>query len=167
MSEMERLIQRFLFASRWLLLPLYFGLAAYLVVIAIEFFREFGAVADFRNLDATHTIVVALSLIDFVLLAGLIIIVILIGYENFISRLDAVAGERQITWLGTFHEGSLKYKVVVAIVTISAIHLLSAFMDAKEIPNDKLFLLVVIHLSLVVTSISLALIDRMTGGKGD
>src|SRR5262249_40335697 len=131
MSEMERLIQRFLFASRWLLLPLYFGLAAYLVVIVIEFFREFGAVADFRNLDATHTIVVALSLIDFVLLAGLIIIVILIGYENFISRLDAVAGERQITWLGTFHEGSLKYKVVVAIVTISAIHLLSAFMDAK------------------------------------
>jgi uncharacterized protein (TIGR00645 family) len=161
---MERLIQRFLFASRWLLLPLYFGLAAYLVVIAIEFFREFGrTVADFGNLDATHTIVVALSLIDFVLLAGLIIIVILIGYENFISRLDAVAGERQITWLGTFHEGSLKYKVVVAIVTISAIHLLSAFMDAKEIPNDKLFLLVVIHLALVVTSVSLALIDRMTG----
>src|SRR6266446_9240751 len=89
MDRIEALIERVLFASRWLLVPLYLGLAAFLLLIAVQFFREMLHVSvTMPALGATDLVLVALSLVDLVLVASLVVMVMLSGYENFVSRLD-------------------------------------------------------------------------------
>jgi uncharacterized protein (TIGR00645 family) len=159
----ERLIERVLFASRWLLAPLYLGLALVLVIVAIEFFRELvHAVPALPAGQPTDTILMTLSLVDLVLVANLVVMVMLSGYENFISRLDVVTAEKNLAWLGKLDAGSLKLKLATAIVAISAINLLRAFMDAAEVADDKLLWLVIIHLTFVASAMMLTLMDRWT-----
>src|SRR5437899_10568496 len=90
MGRIEALIERVRFASRWLLVPLYLGLAAFLLLIAVQFFREMLHVSvTMPTLTATE--LVALSLVDLVLVASLVVIVMLSGYENVVSTLDLAA----------------------------------------------------------------------------
>ncbi len=160
---LDRLIERTLFASRWLLVPLYFGLALFLIVVVIDFYRELlhaaAAIADFTG---TEVILLGLSLVDLTLVAGLIVMVMLSGYENFVSRLDIATTEQNLAWLGKLDAGSLKLKVAAVIIAISAINLLRAFMDAIDVPDDKLLWLVIIHLTFVVSGVSLAAMDRLS-----
>jgi uncharacterized protein (TIGR00645 family) len=163
MNSIERFVERVLFASRWLLVPLYLGLAAFLMFVVVEFLREMvHAVAILPSIDATETILIALSLVDLVLVASLVVMVMLSGYENFISRLDAVTAERNLAWLGKLDAGSLKQKLAAAIVAISAINLLRAFMDVAEFADDKLMWLVIIHLTFVVSAIAMTFMDHLT-----
>jgi uncharacterized protein (TIGR00645 family) len=160
---MEKIIERALFASRWLLVPLYLGLALLLAVFCIHFFREMLHVFETVHVIAeTDLILVALAFVDMTLVASLIVMVILSGYENFVSKLDIEGAERSIAWLGKLDAGSLKVKVAAAIVAISSIHLLRAFLNAAQVANDKLLWLVVIHLTFVVSAMGLAYMDRMT-----
>ena len=159
---MGRLIERTLFASRWLLVPLYLGLAILLVILAVDFFRELiHAVVAFGSLGSTAVIVLALSLVDLALVGGLIVMVMLSSYENFVSRLDIAATEKNLAWLGKLDAGSIKLKVAVAIVAISAVNLLRAVLDAAEVPDDKLMWLVIVHLAFLVTAFALTAMDRM------
>lgn len=103
----------------------------------------------------------ALSLIDLALIAGLIVMVMLSGYENFVSRLDLEEAEKAISWLGKLDPGTLKLKVAAYIVAISAIQLLRAYMNVDQVPNDKLLWLTIIHLTFVVSALLLAVMDRM------
>ena len=140
---MERIVERMLFASRWLLAPLYLGLAALLAVIVVHFFKELlHVVIHTLSLGETDLVLVALEFVDLTLVASLIVMVMLSGYE----KLDA---------------GSLKIKVAASIVAISSIHLLKAFMNATEMANDKLLLLVVVHLTFVVSALMLTWMDRL------
>jgi uncharacterized protein (TIGR00645 family) len=165
MDRIESLIERVLFASRWLLVPLYLGLAAFLLVIAAEFFREmFHVVIDMPGLVATDIVLGALSLVDLVLIASLIVMVMLSGYENFVSKLDIVGTQKNLAWLGKLDAGSLKLKVAASIVAISAIHLLGAFMEAENLPNDKLMWLALLHLTFVVSALLLTIMDRLVAG---
>src|ERR1700733_10687337 len=137
--DLERIVERVLFASRWLLAPLYLGLAALLVVFAVHFVREI--IHLFENIlvaKETDAVLGALSMIDLVLIAGLVVMVMLSGYENFISRLDIGATEKTISWLGKLDSGTLKLKVAATIVAISAIQLLKGFMEVETLSNDKL-----------------------------
>jgi uncharacterized protein (TIGR00645 family) len=164
---MERLLERVLFASRWLLVPLYLGLALFLLVIIVEFYRELLHVAmALPSVGQTEVVLLALSLVDLVLVASLIVMVMLSGYENFVSRLDIAAAQTNLAWLGKLDPGSLKLKLAVSIVAISAIHLLGAFMDAEHTANDKLMWLVVIHLTFVVSAVLLTVMDRLIGRDG-
>jgi len=83
------------------------------------------------------------------------------GYETFVSRLDVAAQREQLAWIGKLDAGTIKIKLASSIVAISAIHLLKAFLDAVEIANDKLVMLVVIHLTFVVSALLLAFVDRL------
>jgi uncharacterized protein (TIGR00645 family) len=162
MDRIESFIERVLFASRWLLVPLYLGLAAFLLLIAAQFFREMlHVVASMPTLAANDLVFVALSLVDLVLVASLIVMVMLSGYENFVSKLDIAAMQQNLAWLGKLDAGSLKLKVAVSIVAISSIHLLGAFMEAETLPNDKLMWLVIIHLTFVVSALLLTIMDRL------
>jgi len=162
MDRIESFIERLLFASRWLLVPLYLGLAAFLLLIAVQFFREMLHVAGaMPTLDATALVLLALSLVDLVLVASLIVMVMLSGYENFVSKLDIAVTQRNLAWLGKLDAGSLKLKVAASIVAISSIHLLGAFMEAENVPNDKLMWLVVMHLTFVVSALLLTVMDRV------
>ena len=80
----------------------------------------------------------ALTLIDMTLVASLIVMVMLSGYENFVSKLDLEGAEKSLAWLGKLDAGSLKIKVAASIVAISSIHLLKAFMNSRFGPTEKL-----------------------------
>jgi uncharacterized protein (TIGR00645 family) len=162
--NLERIVERVLFASRWLLAPLYLGLAALLVVFIVHFFLEL--VHLFENsliLKETDMVLGALSMIDLALIAGLVVMVMLSGYENFVSRLDIGETEKTISWLGKLDSGTLKLKVAASIVAISAIQLLKGFMEVESLPNDKLLWMTLIHLTFVVSAVLLAFMDRMMG----
>lgn len=160
--NIERIIERVLFASRWLLVPLYLGLALLLVVFSISFFRELIHIAENAlSLRETDIILGALSLIDLVLVSGLIVMVMLSGYENFVSRLDIVATEKTISWLGKLDSGSLKLKVAASIVAIAAIQLLRVFMEIQSVPDDKLLWMTIIYVVFVVAALALAVMDRL------
>ncbi len=160
--NVERPLERVLFASRWLLAPLYLGLGLLLIVIAVQFFRELVHVAlDLWQLRDVDVILAALTLIDLSLVAGLIVMVMLSGYENFVSKLDIATTERTIAWLGKLDTGTLKVKVAVSLVAISAVQLLKGFMDVQDVANDKLLWMTVIHLTFVVTALALAVMDRL------
>jgi uncharacterized protein (TIGR00645 family) len=160
---MERLIERTLFASRWLLVPLYLGLALLLVVFCIHFFREMLHLIEIAlAITETDLVLVALAFVDMTLVASLIVMVMLSGYENFVSKLDVEGAERSISWLGKLDAGSLKVKVAASIVAISSIHLLRAFMNASHVSNDKLLWLVIIHITFVLSAMAMAYMDRMT-----
>lgn len=156
----ERLIERFLFAGRWLLVPLYIGLTLVLVLFSVKFFQELlHLVPALSDLHESDLILAALSLADLVLVGNLLVMVVLSGYENFVSRIDHANGE--LSWLGKVDAGTLKIKVAASIVAISSIHLLKAFVKADTIPNDKLLWLVVIHLTFVLSALLLAFVDKI------
>jgi uncharacterized protein (TIGR00645 family) len=106
-------------------------------------------------------VLVVLSLVDLALVGGLLVMVMLSGYENFVSQIDIEEGKEKLSWLGKLDSGSLKQKVAAAIVAISSIHLLKAFMNAQQIDNDKLKWYVIIHLTFVLSALGMAYVDRM------
>jgi uncharacterized protein (TIGR00645 family) len=162
-QPVERIVERVLFASRWLLVPLYLGLGLLLIAFSIHLVRELIATAQtvFTGRDV-DLIVATLTLLDLTLVGGLVVMVMLSGYENFVSKLDIAEAEKSVAWLGKLDSGSLKIKVMVAIVTISGVQLLKAFMDIQDYANDKLLWMVVVHLTFVVSAIALALLDRLS-----
>jgi uncharacterized protein (TIGR00645 family) len=157
---MERLVERGLFASRWLLAPIYVGLvvtvAVLVWVIALELFRFVTTVA---SMTVDGAILGVLALIDLSLAANLLMIVIFSGYENFVSRMDLQDHVDRPEWQGSVDFSALKLKLVASIVAISGIHLLKVFMDVGKYDNDKIRWMVIIHLVFVVSGVLLAAMD--------
>lgn len=159
---MEALIEKTLYAARWVLAPLYLGLSLALALLTVKFFQE--ALHFFPLILSTtesDLVLVILSLVDMALVGGLVVMVMLSGYENFVSRIDLNEGEEKLSWLGKLDSGSLKQKVAASIVAISSIHLLQKFMNADAINNEKLMWYVIIHLTFVISAIGMAWVDRM------
>ena len=159
---MEAVVERVLYASRWVLAPIYLGLSLALVLLGIKFFQE--VLHIFPLILATteaNMVLVILSLVDMALVGGLIIMVMLSGYENFVSRINIAEGVEKLDWLGKLDAGSLKQKVAASIVAIYYIHLLQNFMNAEQIDNEKLVLFVVIHMTFVLSALGMALVDKM------
>mgnify|MGYP002717918417 CR=1 FL=1 len=122
---MEKLIERGLFASRWLMAPMYLGLIGALVMMVIVFLRQVAYyVPQALTMSAETAILASLSLIDLTLAANLLLIVIFSGYENFVSKLDLDAQHERPSWMGTVDFSGLKMKLIASIVAISAIDLL-------------------------------------------
>ena len=108
-------------------------------------------------------ILVLLSLIDMALVGGLLVMVMISGFENFVSQLNSKAGTEKLDWLGKMDSGSLKMKVAASIVAISSIHLLRMFMNAQHIENDKLMWYVIMHITFVVSAFAMGMMEK---GKG-
>ena len=159
----ERLIERTLIAARWLLAPIYLGLALLLILFVVQFFEDLWRAAR-GVIQATHSqlIIDALGMVDLALVASLIVMVMLSSYENYLSRLDIATVSQQLGWLAKLDAGSVKVKVAVAIVVISAIDLLQAFLEIDAIADDKLLWRVIIVLTFVVSALGLAWLDRLT-----
>lgn len=159
---MERILENVLYASRWVLAPIYLGLSAALILLGAKFFEEILHAAPLVfAMKETDLVLVVLSLVDMALVGGLLVMVMFSGYENFVSRIDVAEGTEKLSWLGKLDSGSLKQKVAASIVAISSIHLLRAFMSAGTVPNDKLMWYVIIHLTFVVSAMGMAYLDRM------
>lgn len=158
----ERIAERFLYASRWLLAPIYLGLSFGLLVLSIKFFQEIIHVFPLiLKTSEADLVLLILSLIDLSLVGGLLVMVMLSGYENFVSSIDIKEGSEKLSWLGKMDAGSLKQKVAASIVAISSIHLLKIFMNVGSIENDKLMWYVLIHLTFVLSAVVMAYVDRI------
>jgi len=158
----ERALENLLYASRWLLAPIYVGLSLALLALGIKFFQEvLHVLPTVLGMQEADLVLIVLSLVDIALVGGLIVMVMLSGYENFVSSIDIKEGAEKLSWLGKLDAGSLKQKVAASIVAISSIHLLKAFMNAPQIPNDKLMWYVIIHITFVLSAMGMAYVDRM------
>ncbi|WP_235893069.1 TIGR00645 family protein [Pelomicrobium methylotrophicum] len=158
----EQRIEHILFATRWLLAPIYLGLSVALIALGIKFFEELlHTLPNVLAMAETDLILTVLALVDIALVGSLIVMVMLSGYENFISRIDVEAAHEKLGWMGKLDAGTLKVKVAASIVAISSIHLLRVFMNLQQIDNSKLLWYVVFHMTFVVSALLLGLIDRL------
>jgi len=158
----EYYLERGLFASRWLMAPMYFGLSLALLALLYGFANElYHFVTKIPSLSQSDLLLGVLSLIDISLAGNLLLIVIFSGYENFVSKMDVASHEDKPEWQGTVDFTTLKLKLVASIVAISGIHLLKVFMDVKKTSEDEIFWMVIIHLVFVVSGVLLALMDRI------
>jgi len=160
----ERFIERLLYASRWLLAPLYLGLALGLFALGIKFFQHaFHAIFHIVEMEEADLVLVVLALIDITLVGSLIVMVMFSGYENFVSRIDTATEKDTLGWLGKLDSGTLKLKVAASIVAISSIHLLRVFMKVEQIQdNEKIMWYVILHMTFVVSAVLLGVLDKMS-----
>ncbi len=171
LKKLEIGFERVLFAARWILAPLYLGMVCALAVILVVFFRELvGELAHIAAIDTERALVLALSLIDLSLTANLLLIMILAGYENFVSKLHLGDHEDRPTWMGTVDFADLKIKLIASIVAISAISLLRAFLPLAEanahVDAPRLMWMIAIHLTFVVSALLLAVMDWIASKSG-
>jgi uncharacterized protein (TIGR00645 family) len=160
MKSLELLVERIILSSRWLLVAFYLGLVAALAVYALSFAFKFLKIAQnvFVYTDA-EMILAMLALIDAALVASLIVMVMISGYENFVSRFDE--GEDKVSFLGKLDAGSLKIKVASSIVAISSIHLLQIFLNANQYSDSKLMWFTIIHLAFVISAVMLGFLEKL------
>ena len=160
---MERLIERLMYRSRWLLAPIYLGLSLTLIGLGVKFFQEIWHLLEHVfTLSEAELVLIVLSLIDLAMVGGLIVMVMMSGYENFVSTLDVDDGEEKLSWLGKMDSASLKMKIAASIVAISSIHLLKIFMNAEQTPNDKLLWYTIIHMTFVASAFAMGYLDRFS-----
>jgi uncharacterized protein (TIGR00645 family) len=161
--QTERLIETIIFASRWILAPFYLGLALALFVLLIKFMFELVHIAEMAfTATESQVILGLLALVDLSLTGSLVIIVIFSGYENFVSKIDHSRHRDWPEWMGTIDFTALKIKLLGSIVAISAIQLLKQFMSIATVSDRDLFWLVIIHVVFVISSVLLALSDRIS-----
>ncbi|MFI6102804.1 IS21-like element helper ATPase IstB [Streptomyces sp. NPDC051310] len=148
-----------LFATRWLQAPLYFGLVAAQGVYVYKFFNELWHLVDHvvsGQADETYVMLAVLKLVDVVMIANLLIMVIVGGYETFVSRIGLQGHRDQPEWLSHVNSNVLKVKLATAIVGISSVHLLQMFVDVHHTPRHDLLWGTVIHMAFIASAAILA-----------
>jgi uncharacterized protein (TIGR00645 family) len=170
-----------IFSSRWLQLPLYLGLIVAQGVYVVQFLAELwkllgqtaaswshavgehGAAVAVAGAPSAETAIMltVLGLIDVVMISNLLVMVIVGGYETFVSRLRLQGHPDQPEWLSHVNAAVLKVKLATAIIGISSIHLLASFIKADSMSSQALFWQTIIHLSFVVSALAIAWIDRI------
>jgi uncharacterized protein (TIGR00645 family) len=161
----ERPLERFLFSSRWLLAPFYLGLVVTLPIMLLKALKELAhLVTHAWTATESEIILGVLTFVDLTLMASLIVIVILSGYENFVSRIDASKHRDWPEWMGKIDFTGLKLKLMSSIVAISAIQVLKAFMNVPNVSDRDLMWHISIHLVFVGSGLIMALTDRVSEG---
>jgi uncharacterized protein (TIGR00645 family) len=159
-----------IFASRWLQAPLYVGLIVAQGVYVYEFMHELwhliglagpGAGGHGAEGRGQAIMLSVLGLIDVVMIANLLIMVIVGGYETFVSRINLEGHPDQPEWLSHVNAGVLKVKLATALIGISSVHLLKNFIEAATLTDRELMWKVIIHLVFVLSAFALAWTDRV------
>ena len=164
-QRIENGFEQTLFASRWLLAPFFAGLALSMLLLLVKFALEFvHLVTIVLTASGSQLIGEMLGLVDLTLTASLLVIVVFSGYENFVSRIDHTQHRDWPSWMGTIDFTGLKLKLMASIVAISAVQLLRLFLALGTVSDRELWWSVTIHLLFVVSTVLLALSDRLTGG---
>src|SRR5262249_17471394 len=169
---LQDFIERIILYSRYILIVFYVGLAVALALYAISFVGEIAHVAAHLFDEPTEKeknggmVMSILHLIDGALVSGLIVMVMLSSYENFVGRFGDEALEDSPVWLRRLDPGSLKVKVVTALITISAVRLLQTFLDIGHYTSKDVILMISVHVVFLVSAVALAFLDRMTVHEG-
>jgi len=159
---MLKLMANIVFSSRWLQAPLYLGLIIAQAVYVYHFGVELThLVLHTQTLKETQIMLVVLGLIDVVMIANLLLMVIVGGYETFVSRLYLEENPDQPEWLAHVNAGTMKVKLAMALIGISSIHLLKTFIEAPTLSQQTMLWQVVIHMTFVLSAIAMAYTNRL------
>lgn len=166
MNRAEAILETWIFRSRWLLAPFFVGLLVAIVVLLFKFMKQLWELAVTAvAADGDQMIVAILTLVDSALIAALLLIIGFSGYENFVSKIDTREHVDRPAWMGQVGFSDLKIKLMGAIVAISAVELLKAFINVQDASNVELAWRVGIHMTFVVSGVLFAITDRITEGK--
>ena len=160
--QQKNVMSNILFGSRWLQLPLYLGLivaqAVYVFFFGVELVHMVGHATSLTEADI---MLIVLGLIDVVMISNLLIMVIVGGYETFVSRLNLEGHPDEPDWLSHVNANLLKVKLATAIIGISSIHLLKTFINAENLSDKVLLWQTVIHMTFVFSAVAIAYIDKL------
>ena len=166
LDSIERLLENVIFRSRWLLAPFFLGLVFVTLILLLKFSKELIHLGlNAFTLSSDETIISLLTLVDTTLIACLLFIIILSGYESFVSKLDLDGHVDRPAWMGKVGFSDLKLKLIGAIVAISAVELLKTFIDIKQHSNTEVAWRVGIHLTFVLSGVLFALTDWISSKK--
>lgn len=155
-----------IFASRWIQAPMYFGLIVAQCVYVYKFMVELlHLVTGAQTMSESEVMLLVLGLVDVVMVANLLLMVIVGGYETFVSRLYLEDHPDRPEWLDHVDAGVLKVKLAAAMVTISSIHLLKTFINVDNIPTDKIFAQVGIHTAFLFSVLCMAYLEKLMKAK--
>jgi uncharacterized protein (TIGR00645 family) len=158
-------LPRWIFASRWLQAPLYIGLIAAQLVYVVQFWRELVHLIEmitFKDIAEQEIMLIVLGLIDVVMISNLLVMVIVGGWETFVSRLELEAHPDQPEWLSHVNAGVLKVKLATAIIGISSIHLLKTFINAANYDEKTLMWQTVIHVAFLASALAIAWTEKLS-----
>jgi uncharacterized protein (TIGR00645 family) len=162
MNKIIKPMEAFIFWSRWLQAPLYLGLIAAQGVYVYQFMHELiNLITKAGTLAETEIMLIVLGLIDVVMIANLLVMVIIGGYETFVSKLELDDHPDQPEWLSHVNAGVLKVKLAVALISISSIHLLRTFINAAQVEDRIVIAQIAIHASFLVSALAIAWTDKV------
>lgn len=156
------IISKIIFASRWLQLPIYLGLIIVQGIYAYKFMKSLWALlTDLNDLDSNAIMLAVLNLIDVVMIANLLVMVIVGGYEIFVSKLHTEGHPDEPEWLSHVNASVLKVKLSLSIISISSIHMLQTFVNADNMDEKTMMWQLFLHLGFLVSALVMAYTDKV------
>ncbi|OBW95901.1 membrane protein [Gallibacterium salpingitidis] len=155
-------IAKLIFASRWVQLPIYLGLIVVQIVYAYKFLKSlWHLVFNLNQMDENTIMLAVLNLIDVVMIANLLVMVLVGGYETFVSKLNTDNHPDQPEWLDHVNASVLKIKLSMAIISISSIHMLQTFINAGNLPEKQIMWQLFLHLGFLASALAVAYTDKI------
>lgn len=162
MHLIEKQIERFIFFSRWIQLPIYLGLIVVSVMYAVKFFMQlYDLIENFTVLNENMIMLSVLGLIDISMVINLLVVVFIGGYWTFVSKIEFDNHVDKPDWLNKINASTLKIKLIVSLVSISGVHLLKTFIDIHNIPLQDAILQIAIHIVFIISAVMLAWADKI------
>lgn len=162
-QQLEKIIEKFIFLSRWVQLPVYVGLIVASVLYAFIFCKElFHLIFEIGHISENTLLLSVLGLVDVSMVINLLIIVTIGGYTTFVSKIDFKGEEDKPDWLDKVNANTLKLKLVVALVSISGVHLLKSFINVTNIDSKEVIFQMSIHGLFLLSAVLLALADKIS-----
>ncbi|SMB87677.1 TIGR00645 family protein [Pasteurella testudinis DSM 23072] len=159
------IFSKIIFASRWIQLPIYIGLIVVQIIYAYKFVKSlWELITNLNTLDESAIMLAVLNLIDVVMIANLLIMVIVGGYETFVSKLNTDDHPDQPEWLNHVNASVLKVKLSMAIISISSIHMLQTFINVANLPEKQMMWQLLLHLGFLASALAMAYTDRILYG---
>ncbi|CAK0766595.1 conserved membrane hypothetical protein [Azospirillaceae bacterium] len=164
MSAIPYLITKVMYYSRWILVVFYGGLVAALLLFGLYYIKKIYKVSlTAGGMESSDLILSMLSMIDMTLIASLIVMVLISGYDSFVAKFSSVQGGEKLEDLTHVSSGAIKLKISTAIIVISSIYILEMSMDFPKFNTNEILWALIMHGSLVATGLALAFIERMSG----
>tara|TARA_Y100000022_G_scaffold52453_1_gene44547 strand:+ start:188 stop:703 length:516 start_codon:yes stop_codon:yes gene_type:complete len=160
-KHIEKNLEQLIFASRWLLAPVYIALCVSLITITVKVIQEMvHEIPLILSMEVSEVLVFVLHVLDLALVGNLVLMIIFAGYENFVSKIESARqSEDKPSWMGKVDFSGMKLKLVASIVAISGINLLEAFLEPKSYSEDELMWMVILHVVFVISGVLLAFMD--------
>ncbi|OOF57549.1 TIGR00645 family protein [Rodentibacter myodis] len=161
-NRQSNAISKIVFASRWLQLPIYLGLVVVQGIYAYKFMKSlWHLITNINEMDSNTIMLAVLNLIDVVMIANLLVMVTIGGYEIFVSKLKTRNHPDQPEWMSHVNATVLKVKLSMSIITISSIHMLQTFVNVSNLPEKTMMWQLFLHLGFLVSAIALAYTDKI------